>query len=84
MIYEWSSDTNSRCSTDAQHVQLGLIQTHVPQSQPCEHTGENDEDRYETPKDDPVPLGELLSFSVAVANIADLAGRGGFGGEDGG
>jgi len=75
---------NSRCPADAQHVQLGLVQTHVPQSQPGEHAGKNDEDWYETPEDDPLSLGEFVSFSVGVAGMTDVGVGSGCSGEYGG
>ena len=85
---ERSSDTNSRCSADAQNIQLGLIQTHISQGQPGEYAREKDEDRYETSEDDLLGLGELLSFSVRVADMACVGDGGGYcrkdGGDDGG
>lgn len=70
----WSSDRNSRCSADAEHVQLGLIQTHVSQSQSSEYSRKNDEDRYEASEDDLLCLGEFISFGEGVE-----AGVGGWG-----
>ena len=80
---ESSLDANSRCSADAQNIQLGLIQTHVSQCQPGKYAGEDDEDRYETSEDDLLGLGELLSFGVRVVAMADVGDGGGCGGKDG-
>lgn len=81
-ISEWSSDQNSRCPADAQHVQLGLIQTHVSQGQPSENSGKNDEDGYEASKDDPLGLGEFFSFcEVVKAGIGGVSSGCGGGGE---
>ena len=72
-VPERSSYTNSRCSADAQNIQLGLIQTHVPQCQPGKYAGKNDEDRYERSEDDLLGLGEFPSFDVCVVAMADVA-----------
>lgn len=53
-VSQWSSDTDSRCPTDTQNIQLGLIQTHIPQSQPA---GENNEGWYEESEDDFLGFG---------------------------
>ena len=78
------SDANSRCSADAQNIQPGFIQTHVPQSQPGEYVGKNEEDRYETSEDELLGVGELLSFGGRVAAMVDVSGEGVRGGKDGG
>ena len=70
---ESSLDVNSRCSADAQNIQLGLIQTHVPQCQPGKYTRKNDEDRYERSEDDLLGLREFPSFGICVVAMADAA-----------
>jgi hypothetical protein len=48
----------------------------VPQSQPGKYSGEDDEDRYEASVCNLLRLGELLSFSINVADIPDVSGGG--------
>ena len=72
-VPERSSYANSQCSADAQNIQLGLIQTHVPQCQTGKYAGKNDEDRYERSEDDLLGLGEFPSFGVCVVAMADAA-----------
>jgi hypothetical protein len=57
---------------------------HVPQNQPGEYSGGDDEDWYEASISDLLRLGELFLFGVSVADMADASGGGGCRGEDGG
>ena len=40
-----------RCATDAEDVELSLVQAHVPKSQTSEETGEQDENRNKDSED---------------------------------
>ena len=61
----------SRCPTEPQHNELSLIQTHVPQCQPGEHTKKNNEDWYEA-FEDHLSLRELDLFSVAESETTNV------------
>ena len=51
-----------RCATNAEDMQLRLIQAHVAKGEPGEEAGEEDEDGYEDGEDD--ELGVMLLSSL--------------------